>query len=175
MVMDIGTLLSWWEGIGVFDYLLPFLLIFAVIYGILTASNILSENKGVNVVIAMVVGLLALRLGYVQSFFTEVFPRLGVGIAVLFVLLILTGLFVGKENLKVMFWIFIAVGIVIAIIVLSGSFSAFGWGYNWYESDMAFWVVSIVLLIGVIVVVVMGKSEPGKAWETPFGKIRFQK
>ena len=172
-ITDIGSLLSWWESMGVFDYLLPFLLIFAVIYGILEGSKILSGNKGVNIVIGIVIGLLALRVGFVQRFFTEAFPRLGVGIAILLILLILTGLFIGPgKNLKVMAWIFIAVGIVIGVIVIAQSFGSFGWGGDWFEGDLAFWIISAVLIIGLIVVVVMGKAKDTGKWETAIGGVR---
>lgn len=164
--MDIATILQFWENIGVFDYLLPFLLIFAVVFGILGSTRILSGNKGVNVVIAIVIGLLSLRVGYVQIFFKEVFPSLGVGISILLIILILTGLFIRQENLKVMYWIFIGIGALIAGIVLFGSFSNIGWvAGGWYASDWISWVISVALLIALIAVVVMGQQpERGANW-----------
>jgi len=172
--MDIATILSFWEQIGVFDYLLPFLLIFGVVYGILEASRIISGNKGVNVVIAAVVGLLTLRVGYVQRFFIEAFPRLGVGIAILIILLVLTGLFIGPgKNMKVMFWIFIAIGLVIGVVVIAGSFDSFGWGggYNWFESEAVYWILSAALLVGLIVAIVVGKTE-SKPWQKGMEAVR---
>lgn len=164
--MDIGTILQFWENVGVFDYLLPFLLIFAVVFGILGATRILSGNKGVNVVIAVVIGLLSLRVGYVQTFFREVFPSLGVGIAILLMILILTGLFIRQENLKIMYWIFIGIGALIAGIVLFGSFSNIGWIQGgWYASDWVAWAISIVFLVALVVVVVIGQQPAeNKNW-----------
>lgn len=160
--MNIADILTMWQNIGVFDYLLPFLLIFAVIFGILGATKILSGNKGVNVTIAVVIGLLALRLPYARDFFTQVFPRLGVGVAILVSLLILTGLFIRPENLKVMIWIFIAIGSVIGLVIVFGSFSAlgFGGGVDWFQNEAVVWIISIALLIGLIVVVVVGQLPP---------------
>jgi len=65
MVFDIPTLLSQWESFGIFTYLLPFLFIFAIIFGILSATNILGHNKGVQIIIAFVIGLMALRFDFV--------------------------------------------------------------------------------------------------------------
>ena len=73
-----------------------FLLIFAVVYGILSTMNIFSKgdkNKGVNAVIAIAVGLLALQWDYVPEFFSVIFPYAGIGISILLVALILMGLF----------------------------------------------------------------------------------
>ena len=90
MVYDIQTLLQEWESIGIFDYVLPFLIIFSLIYAVLTSTNLFGKkNKPVYVLIAVAIGLMALRVGYVQQFFAEVFPRLGVGLAILLVVIIL--------------------------------------------------------------------------------------
>lgn len=160
MAFTIPELLMRWEAVGVFDYVLPFLLIFAIIFGILTSTNVLSGNKGVNVLIALIIGLLALRLDFVQLFFIEVFPRLGVGLAAFVVILILVGAFIPEGQARtIMFWVFLAVGAVIAIIVLGGSFSAYGWLDSLMDSDLIVWVVSAALLIGVIVVIAVTKND----------------
>ena len=53
MVYDIQSLLMQWETAGIFDYVLPFLLIFAIIFGILSATKISGSNKGVHLIIAL--------------------------------------------------------------------------------------------------------------------------
>jgi len=165
MVFTIADFLSQWEAAGVFDLVLPFLLIFAVVYAILLKSKILGESKGISVIISIVIGLLALRLDFVSSFFREVFPRLGVGLAVLLVLLVLSGLFIGElteSHRRIIYWILIGIGVVITIVVLSGSFSAYGWGTDWTSNDLIVWVVSLALLIGVIIAISVaggGKKE----------------
>lgn len=164
--MDIATILNYWQNIGVFSYLLPFLLIFAVVYGILEASNILTRNKGVNATVAVVIGLLSLQVGYVQTFFTEAFPRFGVGIAVLLIVLILMGLFVGDTDKKVIYWVFIVIGGIIAFAVLFGTFSEVGWlgGGDWFTTDWVALVIFLILLVGLIAMVMKGAgSSEGKS------------
>ncbi|MFQ5531223.1 MAG: hypothetical protein ACE5ES_01265, partial [Candidatus Nanoarchaeia archaeon] len=90
----IGDLLSVWQQQGFFSYLLPFLLIFALVFGILEQAKLFKENKAINGIIALVVGLMALQLDFVPIFFSEIFPRLGVGLSFILVLLILAGMFV---------------------------------------------------------------------------------
>src|SRR3990172_5798244 len=109
MAISIAYILNQWQTAGVFDYILPFLLVFAIVFGILASTNILGSQKGVNVIIALVVGLLSIRLGLVQRFFTELFPRLGVGLAVILALLILTGLFISDDETRYWLWGFATV------------------------------------------------------------------
>ena len=44
---------------GLMDVLLPFLLVFAVVFGILIKSEILGKHKGTNIVVSLVVAGLA--------------------------------------------------------------------------------------------------------------------
>jgi hypothetical protein len=69
------------------------------VFGILNKSEVLGKNRGVQATIALTVGLLALQFDYVSNFFATIFPYAGIGIAVILVLLILTGVFVSEgEN-----------------------------------------------------------------------------
>ena len=53
----VGDMLSQWEQAGFFSYLLPFLLLFALIFGILNQIHLFRENKSINGIIALVVSL----------------------------------------------------------------------------------------------------------------------
>lgn len=153
MVVDIGIILSQWEAAGIFDYLLPFLLIFAIVFGVLNTTNILGSNKGIHIIIAVVVGILALRLNFVSAFFAEVFPRLGVGLAVLLTIMILIGLFVPKNERRYWLWGLGAIGFIIAIVVITKSFQNYTWFSFGAYSDYVGWIVGGVLLIGLIIAV----------------------
>ena len=93
-----GDLLLYWEQLGVFSYVLPFLLIFAVVFGILTKIKVFGDHRGLNAVIALVVGLLSLQYNLVPIFFSEIFPRVGIAISIILVLLVLVGLFLDPES-----------------------------------------------------------------------------
>src|SRR3989338_4351196 len=85
-----GNVLSQWEQLGVFSYVLPFLLIFALIFGILQKVNIFGgaqgqSNKGINGVIAVSTALMALQFNFVPLFFRDIFPKLGVGLTVILI------------------------------------------------------------------------------------------
>jgi len=176
---DIGNVLAQWQAAGVFSYALPFLLIFALTFGLLTRVGLFTtkdasgekSNKSINAIIALSVSLMALQFDFVSLFFSEIFPRFGVALSVILVILILGGLFMPMGN-KGFSWILILVVMVIIGIVIFQSLGSFGYdaGYWWRNNlgSLLGWVV----LIGLIIAVVAGStsSEP-KAPETMLGRI----
>ena len=154
----ITDILNMWANIGVFAYVLPFLMIFAVVFGILNKTNVLGSNKGVQATIALVVGLLSLQFDYVSTFFAVIFPYTGMGIAVLLIALILMGL-ISDEDWSKKVWF--GIGIIIFIVVLLTSLNTFSWwsgaGYGWYNSWPAILVAIIVL--GLLSLIVFGSGE----------------
>ena len=152
MAVDIATILLQWQTAGVFDFLLPFLLIFAIIYGILSSTNILGTQKGVHVLIAFVIALMALQLNFVSDFYREVFPRLGIGLAVILVVLISVGLFIPEENKLYWLWGLGAIGFITALVIITKSFERYGWQGGLWQ-DNAGWIIGAVLLVGVIIAI----------------------
>ena len=159
----ITNILNTWADIGVFAYILPFLMIFAVVYGILSKTNILGGNKGVDATIALAIGLLALQFDYVSNFFASIFPYTGIGIAVLLVALILMGLIAGETDVQWAKFVWFGIGVIIFIAVLLTSFSDFtwwgGWGYGVGESWPA--ILAAIIVLGLIALIVFagGKNE----------------
>ncbi len=140
-----------WEAAGIFQFLLPALLIFAVIFGVLTSTKILGENRGVAIIVALAISILAIRTPFVSNFFTVFFPGVGVGIAVLIAALILGGLFIQKGNIHIFSSVFTWGGIVIALIIVVVVFNNFNWfGSYWWQNNWTsvLWVVLIAAGIG---------------------------
>ena len=95
----IGDTLNRLSNMGFFTYVLPFLLIFSLVFGILSSMKLFKENRGVDAIIAVVVGLMALQFDMVPVFFSQVFPRMGVALAAILVILILAGFLLILKNL----------------------------------------------------------------------------
>jgi len=149
---DIGNLLSYWEQAGVFSYVLPFLLIFAVVFGILTRTNIFGQgNKGLNTVISVVIGLLALQFEIVPFFFSDIFPRLGIGLSVILVLLILIGMFLPAGNVSAVNYLLLGVAIITFIIIITKSFGELGFG----SSNIGYFIYSNLPTIAIIIIVIV--------------------
>lgn len=144
-----GNILAQWEQLGVFSYVLPFLLIFAMIFGILQKIKIFGENgKAINAVIALSVGLMSLQFGFVPVFFSDIFPRLGVGLSVVLAGIILTGLFTDSK----LTWIGLALGGVVFFVIMGTSFE-FGNTTFWFfvQQNMA-----TIIIVGIILAILYG-------------------
>ncbi len=156
----LGDLFAQWEAAGIFMYALPFLLIFALVFGLLMKLNIFaskdSPNKGINVMIALAVAFMSLQFDMVSMFFSEIFPRFGIALSIILVILILGGLFMptNRENN----WFMVALAIVVFIIigtVIYNSLDVFGWGiggpglsyfWNRYGALIIFAVIIIAII-----------------------------
>jgi len=167
--MELADILNRWDEFGVFDYVIPFLLIFAVVFGILQKAKIFGDSsdekqknvKGINAVIAAAIGLLALQFNLVSSFFEVIFPRFGVGLAVFLVLVIAVGFFAKDEDErnKNIGWVGWIVGLGAVIWAWdswdhwtsSGSFIV--WIQDW------FWAIIVILIIVGGIGAILGGSD----------------
>lgn len=144
----ITDVLNQWNTMGIFSYVLPFLLIFAVVFAILQKTHLFGENNAASAIIALSIGLLALQFDIVSTFFATIFPRFGVGIAIMVVVLISLGLWASSKDqpLKAS-WI----GYVVGIGVVLWALSAWGsWGSDFIVTDFLnenFWAMAILALL----------------------------
>lgn len=156
----IRTLDAW----GLTDVLLPFLLIFAVMFAILQKTKIFGERKNINVIVALVLGLLVViphvtgvyPAGYdVVDLLNAALPSVSLVVIAVIMLLILIGIFGGEASLFGMAaptWIAIF-SIVTIVFIFVGA--ARGWGgYTWFENFFGSDAVAIIvmlLIFGIII------------------------
>jgi hypothetical protein len=155
------TLFATWQQAGFFQYVFPFLLIFALVFGILTKIQLFKENKAVNAIIALVVGFMSLQFSFVSNFFSQIFPRVGVGLAIILVILILVGLFVDPKS-NLINYVLLGVGVIIVIVVLVQAAGATGWssGTWWVDNWQTIaGVIVIVVILGIVVGTSAGKGK----------------
>ena len=162
MVVGITEVLNLWAEMGVFSYVIPFLLIFAVVFAILKKTKILGEdNNAINAIIAISIGLLSLLNDHVPIFFENIFPKFGIGLSVFLVLIILLGFFyhpaaTGQHPMK---WIGYLTGIGVVVWALTSwdDWGLAGYGVSSWLSDY-FW--SLIILGGIITVIVLVARKP---------------
>ena len=151
--------------LGLFDFILPFLLIFAVIFGVLSYMKMFGDSRGVNVLIALVIGLLAVRWSGYTDFLKVISPKLGIGLVILLILIILIGLFVPRGAKAVVGWILISIGFIIFLVIMAQTYEilrpAYGGG-GFLTEDIVGYLILVALLIGVVVAVVVGGQKSGK-------------
>ncbi|MCW8965691.1 MAG: hypothetical protein OQK82_03255 [Candidatus Pacearchaeota archaeon] len=145
------------EQAGVYSDVLPFLFIFAMVFGILTRTKIFENNKGINFILSLVVGLMALQTSFVSEFFAIVSPLLGIGLVILIIVVIFLGLVAPKESwfIYTIFGIsaIILVNVLLNIAELTGS----GW-YDWWQN----WSGLIIFVVVVVVIWIIANSDKDK-------------
>jgi hypothetical protein len=163
--------LNYANSVGVFSYVVPFLLIFAVVFGILKKSDLFGAkergNNSIETIIAAAVALLSLQFDMVGLFFSNIFPKMGVGLAFILVILIFLG-FVGvnvpnpgDSTVSGVQW----VGIVGAVLVTLWAFSDFwAFGSFGYGGNLFFWFTDYfwsLVILGIVIwaIVAVGRGN----------------
>jgi len=165
-ILSIVDVLNQWNQIGVFSYVLPFLLIFAVVYGILSKIKLFEENNAVNAIIALAIGLISLQLDFVPSFFQQIFPRFGIGLSILLIFVILMGFFIVPKDGQNVWDDYKWIGLVVVAAVVLWALTSWQWGGDsngigfWFEDN--FWSLIIGILIVVAIYFMIRKEPTGK-------------
>ncbi len=157
--LGITGLLNDWAQSGVFSYVLPFLLIFAFVYGLLAKIKVFGENKGVNAIIALAIGGLSLVNDYVPRFFESIIPNLGIAISILLAAIILGGLFLDDDKFSWVKKVIWAVGAIAFLAVVFSSLSDFTFSGNFFWYEYGSTLITLVLLVGAIAFVIFGAGK----------------
>ncbi len=127
--------------------------VFELIFGILTRIKLFQENKGINAIIALVVALMSLQFGFVSNFFAQLFPRVGIGLAIILVILIVVGLFADPKS-NMINYVLLGIGVIIVVVILVQAAGATGWtsGIWWSDNwETVIGILAILLIIGFVV------------------------
>lgn len=164
MALTITDALNAMNDFGVFSYVIPFLLIFAVVYAVLDKTKILGPNNRIMAVISVAIGLLALQFDIVSVFFSVIFPRFGIGLSIFLVILILLGFFFQDFELETkLSWIGWVTGIGVVIWALS---SWDDWtGYSGFGGWFSEYIWALLILGGLIAIIITFSMDPVKRQE----------
>ena len=163
------NLLQNWQALGVYDIVLPFLLIFTISFAVLQKVKIFgSDAKKINVVVALVIGLLFLQNSYLIFLLQRFLPNMSIVMVVVLMLLLLVGIFGGEYKgfggaaLNVAF----ALSIIITLIALSTDFfpgangyGILGWFYALVPDPGT--QSALILVVLVIIIIAMVTREGG--------------
>lgn len=154
------------------EFILPFLLVFTVVFALLDKTKILGEGKRqINAIVALVIGLMVISFSYATGVISELMPFLAVGIVIIFVFMVLWGFVAsGKEGLSLNKGLKITFGILIGIAIIGAVlFATDSWDFVYSnlikgESASAIWtnVLFIALVAGAIALVLASKGKGDK-------------
>lgn len=148
------------------EMLLPFLLVFVIVFAILQKSKILGDGKAqIDAIVALVVGLLLIGVSGPRNVIVGIMPWMAVGIAVVLVFLILYGFVAGDLSnapdwMKITFGILAGLFTLAVVLYVSGLGTVIlGW-LSWSgSSDVWMNVLMIALVIGAMAVAIFGSKK----------------
>jgi hypothetical protein len=162
---DPSNLVTQLGNLGFFEVYLPFLLIFAVVFAIVSKIPTFTDNTGATLLIALATSLLALQFGIVQDFFGRVFPTFGMGIALLLIGLILVGALPGQDSSgninKWLMGLAVVIFIYIVITTIPGFDLSIGENLKEYGA-----LITVLLVVGLSIWFIVrnsvGSGKPPK-------------
>src|SRR3989344_9189105 len=184
MVSPLGKAIEFFRDFGLFDVVLPFLLVFTIVFAILEKTRILGTvktkngdipNKNLNSMVAFVVGLLVVATANVVRTINESLPNVVLLIVASVSFLLMIGIFLKTDELdfsnKHKYWyrsFMVIMFIAVIGIFLSSIYDANGNSYleiagffliqNWSEAVVTS-VVFLIIVIGAIWYVARGDKQ----------------
>jgi len=148
------------------EYLLPFLLVFFIVFAILEKTKLFGEGKKqLNALTSFIIGLIFVGAVVPKLVVGKMILFLAVTMVIIFVILLLWGFIFGdKEGFKLEKWMKWALGIIVGIAFIWAILWATGWnatvgsvlaGQNRIWTNVAFVVVIAIALA----LVLIGKKE----------------
>jgi len=153
-------------NLGVMDVLVPFILVFTIVFAVLQKTQILGEGKkNFNVIIALVMGLAVVMphvMGYypaerdIVNIINSALPNIGVVAVAVVMLLLIIGVFGGNVKIAdspLASWA-VLFAIVVVIVTFGGAAGWFGSMPNWlgFLNDPDTQALVIVILVFAIII-----------------------
>ena len=156
-MFDFRYAIQQWQAMGIFDVMLPFFLIFTIVYAILQKTGALGKRQGIDAIISMVIAFFAITNTFVVEMLKIILQNTSIAIIVIVALLLVMGLVWGENRPK--WWTFIGLFIGLAIFVwILGRVADY---YQMYFPGTAifsqiWWSENMVWIIPILVIVIFG-------------------
>ncbi len=145
------------------ETILPFLLMFTVVFAILQKTKIFGEGKKqIDAIVSLVIALLFISFGRATDIVVEMIPILGIALMVILIFMILIGSMYKEGEFKVHKYLMIGIGIAIGVLVLGTALVLTG-GLDFiigfiYGDNTGLLIngILVVVIIGAIAAVVWG-------------------
>lgn len=148
------------------ETILPFLLIFTIVFAVLQKSKIFGDGtKQINAIVALVFGLLAIAFAQATGIIIQLVPFLAVSLVIILVFMILVGSF-GKsgdsmfsDKWKTWMTGVILLAVAIAVIYITGVWQTI---YDWFlvgDANIIINIIFVIIIIVAIAIVVRGSGS----------------
>ena len=149
------------------ETILPFLLMFTIIFAILQKTKIFGEGKKqIDAIIALVIALLFISFGRATDIVVEMIPILGIALMVILVFMILVGSMFEEGKFAMHKYLQIGIGIAIGVLVsgtalvLTGGLDfIIGFIYGDNTGLLINGILVVVIAAAIAAVVFTGKDE----------------
>ncbi len=182
MLVDLRLIIQQWESIGVFEIILPMLLVFALVFAILQRTKALSGRKGIDAIVAMVISLFAILNPAVSQMFRFVFEKTTIAIVILVACILLIGIVMPKKQGWWKFMSgFIGLGMFMWVLVQIANYYEMSFGVatilsdRWFAENLS-WIIALVFIamFAIIVISSGSKNDQPKANLKEIAKTLFQ-
>ncbi|MBI5871755.1 hypothetical protein HZB88_01575 [archaeon] len=177
----LGTAIDFLKDFGFFDVILPFLLVFTIVFGILEKTKIFGmeevgdkkyPRKNINAMVAFVIGFFVIAAKEITGMMQVAVPQIVLILIALICLIMLIGPMVsGKDELNLFKehkWLFYTLTAIFLVAVILIFFDVLGWLdvlIEYFSTGGYFWSIIIVFLaviFGAIAFVVVGGEKKEK-------------
>jgi len=150
------------------EIVLPFLLVFVIVFAILQKARIFGEGKKqIDALVGLIIGLIVVAFGRATGIILSLMPFLAVSAVIILVFMILYGMifkegeFEMNKGLKIGFGILIGIAVVIAVLVATDGWDYIleNWVYGGSGGDILMNVVFIAIIAGAVAIVLSGAKD----------------
>jgi len=145
--------------------ILPFLLVFVLIFAVLQKSRILGEGKAqIDALVSLAIALILIVVPPARNLIMVIIPWLAVAVVVMLVFLILYGFAgggTGEKWMKIVFGILAGIFVVVLVMYFTGFWETFS---GWFTGESGGGIVAniiMLLVIGGAVAVAVATGKKG--------------
>lgn len=165
--IDLRYVMQQWESVGVFDILLPMMLVFALVFAILQRIKILGARKGIDAIVAMVISVFAILNPAVSMLFRVIFEKSAIAISMLLVCFLIAGVIMPKKpGWWQVFGGILGISFIIWVITQVADYYEMYFGVStilsqrWFTDNMS-WIIAILfIVIFAVIVIASGNDKP---------------
>ncbi|MFA5173945.1 MAG: hypothetical protein WC438_02065 [Candidatus Pacearchaeota archaeon] len=160
---------SIFQSIIFMDYILPFVLIFTLVFAILQKTKLLGDSvKQINALVGLVAGLILIAFPFSRDIVLILMPFLAVSATILLVFMLLyafvwghSGDAIGHKWVKIVIGILLAIGLISVVLYAAGLWEPiYDFLFNRGDSGQL-WVniILIVIMAGAVIAVILPKDK----------------